>query len=266
MYNGIRYTVIHFLFEKKLQSLKDYAERKYMIKILLVDDEPLLLESLEIVLTIKGGFVVSGTAENGIKALELLKEKPVDVMLIDLNMPGMGGIELIKKVKELYPDIRMIVLTTFYDEKNISEALSNGAAGYLLKDSGKDAIIEAVNQAVKGVGVLDAKVLQKLTGMLSSNALGTNMENKSDPDGNMKGGNTAKTEIKGSDSIENLMEKAGLTEREKEIARLLAEGCTNSQISSVLFISEGTVKNYVSIIYDKFDIRDRAKLVAYLKG
>ena len=187
-------------------------------------------------------------------------------MLIDLNMPGMGGIELIKKVKELYSDIRMIVLTTFYDEKNISEALSNGAAGYLLKDSGKDAIIEAVNQAVKGVGVLDAKVLQKLTGMLSSNALGTNMENKSDPDGNMKGGNTAKTEIKGSDSIENLMEKAGLTEREKEIARLLAEGCTNSQISSVLFISEGTVKNYVSIIYDKFDIRDRAKLVAYLKG
>ena len=171
---------------------------------------------------------------------------------------------MIKKVKELYSDIRMIVLTTFYDEKNISEALSNGAAGYLLKDSGKDAIIEAVNQAVKGVGVLDAKVLQKLTGMLSSNALGTNMENKSDPDGNMKGGNTAKTEI--SDSIENLMEKAGLTEREKEIARLLAEGCTNSQISSVLFISEGTVKNYVSIIYDKFDIRDRAKLVAYLKG
>ena len=235
-----------------------------MTKILLVDDEPLLLESLEIVLTIKGGFEVCGTAGNGIKALELLKETHADVMLIDLNMPGMGGIELIKKVKELYPDIRMVVLTTFYDEKNISEALSNGASGYLLKDSGKDAIIEAVNQAVKGVGVLDAKVLQKLTGMLSSGALGTDTENKSGTGRTEGTGNT--NEINGSDSIETLMEKAGLTDREKEIARLLAEGCTNSQIASVLYISEGTVKNYVSIIYDKFDIRDRAKLVAYLIG
>ena len=235
-----------------------------MTKILLVDDEPLLLESLEIVLTIKGGFEVCGTAGNGIKALEILKETHADVMLIDLNMPGMGGIELIKKVKELYPDIRMVVLTTFYDEKNISEALSNGASGYLLKDSGKDAIIEAVNQAVKGVGVLDAKVLQKLTGMLSSGALGTDTENKSGTGRTEGTGNT--NEINGSDSIETLMEKAGLTDREKEIARLLAEGCTNSQIASVLYISEGTVKNYVSIIYDKFDIRDRAKLVAYLRG
>ncbi|MBO4510774.1 MAG: response regulator transcription factor [Lachnospiraceae bacterium] len=235
-----------------------------MIKILLVDDEPLLLESLEIVLTLKGGFEVCGTAGNGIKALEILKETHADVMLIDLNMPGMGGIELIKKVKELYPEIRMVVLTTFYDEKNISEALSSGASGYLLKDSGKDAIIEAVNQAVKGVGVLDAKVLQKLTGMLSSQALGTDTENKSGT-GRIEGaGNT--NEINGSDSIETLMEKAGLTDREKEIARLLAEGCTNSQIASVLYISEGTVKNYVSIIYDKFDIRDRAKLVVHLKG
>ena len=226
-----------------------------MIKILLVDDEPLLLESLEIVLTIKGGFEVSGTAENGIRALELLKETPVDVMLIDLNMPGMGGIELIKKVKESYPQIRMVVLTTFYDEKNIAAALSNGASGYLLKDSGKDAIIEAVNQAVKGVGVLDAKVMQKLTGMLNAN--------KSPDSGNSE---QANEEISAEDTMETRMQKAGLTDREKEITRLIAEGCTNSQIASILFISEGTVKNYVSIVYDKFDIRDRAKLVAYLKS
>ena len=226
-----------------------------MIKILLVDDEPLLLESLEIVLTIKGGFEVSGTAENGIRALELLKETPVDVMLIDLNMPGMGGIELIKKVKESYPQIRMVVLTTFYDEKNITAALSNGASGYLLKDSGKDAIIEAVNQAVKGVGVLDAKVMQKLTGMLNAN--------KSPDSGNSE---QANEEISAEDTMETRMQKAGLTDREKEITRLIAEGCTNSQIASILFISEGTVKNYVSIVYDKFDIRDRAKLVAYLKS
>ena len=224
-----------------------------MIEILLVDDEPLLLESLEIVLTVKGGFSVCGTAGNGVEALQRLKEKCPDVMLIDLNMPGMGGIELIKKVKEGYPSVKMIVLTTFYDEKNITEALSNGASGYILKDSGKDAIIEAVNQAVKGVGILDAKVMQKLTGMLGADSFNTE-----------HGSRHEQTEM--SENMETRMEKAGLTDREKEIARLIAEGCTNTQIASILFITEGTVKNYVSIIYDKFDIRDRAKLVVYLKG
>ena len=218
-----------------------------MIEILLVDDEPLLLESLEIVLTIKGGYKVCGTAGNGLEALKLLQEHQPNVMLIDLNMPGMGGIELIKEIKKLYPEIKMIVLTTFYDEKNISEALSNGASGYLLKDSGKDAIIDAVEQTVKGVGVLDVKVMQKLTGMLASKESYENARTISE-------------------SIEIRMQKAGLTEREKEISKLIADGCTNAQIASLLFISEGTVKNYVSVIYDKFDIKDRAKLVAYLKG
>lgn len=218
-----------------------------MIEILLVDDEPLLLESLEIVLTIKGGYKVCGTAGNGLEALKLLKEHQPNVMLIDLNMPGMGGIELIKEIKKLYPEIKMIVLTTFYDEKNISEALSSGASGYLLKDSGKDAIIDAVEQTVKGVGVLDVKVMQKLTGMLASKESYENARTISE-------------------SIEIRMQKAGLTEREKEISKLIADGCTNAQIASLLFISEGTVKNYVSVIYDKFDIKDRAKLVAYLKG
>lgn len=246
-----------------------------MIRILLVDDEPLLLESLEIVLTVKGGYTVVGTAGNGIAALDILKNTDTDVMLIDLNMPGMGGIELIKKVHDLYPDIRMIVLTTFYDEKNIAEALSNGASGYLLKDSGKDAIIEAVEQTVKGVGVLDAKVMQKLTGLLSStgNTLSGSPTGSGLSGSAASGSNTTGTSsgpdsnyINKASRMEALFKDAGLTDREKDIAKLLAEGCTNSQIASLLYISEGTVKNYVSIIYDKFDIKDRAKLVSYLKG
>ena len=231
-----------------------------MVKIFLVDDEPLLLESLEIVLTIKGGFEVTGSAGNGTEALKKLKEKTPDVMLIDLNMPGMGGIELIKRVKEEYPDIRMIVLTTFYDDKNISEALANGASGYLLKDSGKDAIIEAVEQSVKGVSVLDAKVMQKLTGILNNSAAST------DKTGTAESKRTESPTEEPEEDIQERMKKAGLTERECEIAKLIAEGCTNAQISSILFISEGTVKNYVSIIYDKFDIRDRVKLAVYLNG
>ena len=180
-------------------------------------------------------------------------------MLIDLNMPGMGGIELIKKVHDLYPDIRMIVLTTFYDEKNIAEALSNGASGYLLKDSGKEAIIEAVEQTVKGVGVLDAKVMQKLTGLLNS---GTPASPSKENSGTSDSHSATNKEAR----MEALFNDAGLTDREKDIAKLIADGCTNSQIASLLYISEGTVKNYVSIIYDKFDIKDRAKLVAFLKA
>ena len=139
-----------------------------MARILLVDDEPLLTESLEIILTIKGGHEITGKAENGLRALELIKENMPDMMLVDLNMPRMGGIELIRRVRSEYPDIRILVLTTFYDEKNISEAIAAGAGSYLLKDSGKDAILSAVERAMEGQSVLDNKVMQKLTAMMSS--------------------------------------------------------------------------------------------------
>ena len=219
-----------------------------MAKIFMVDDEPLLMESLEIILTYSGGHYICGFSFNGVDALEKLDKKTPDqlpdVMLVDLNMPQMGGIELIRKVKAKYPDIKIIVLTTFYDEKNISQALAGGAIGYLLKDSGKDAIINAVDRALQGQSVLDGKVMEKITKMMAGAA---EEENKRSPSG-------------------DIFEGKDLTDREKEICRLIAEGCTNSQIASILFISEGTVKNYMSSIYDKFDVHDRAKLALMLKG
>jgi len=223
-----------------------------MVKILLVDDEPLLLESLEIILTMSGDYEVCGKAGNGVEALKLLEENVPDVMLVDLNMPGMGGIELIPKVREEHPDIKIIVLTTFYDEKSIASAIAGGASGYLLKDSGKDAILNAVKQAVKGQSVLDIKVMQKLNAMMAS---GSSLQEE----GNGKSKSASDTES-GKDLFEY-----GLTEREKEICRLICEGCTNAQIASILYISEGTVKNYVSTIYDKFNEHDRTRLVLKLK-
>ena len=210
-----------------------------MARILLVDDEPLLTESLEIILQVSGGHQITGKAGNGEEALELLKTEVPDIMFIDLNMPKMGGIELIRRVRQEYPQVRMIVLTTFYDEKNISQAISGGASSYLLKDSGKDAILNAVGQVMSGRSVLDGKVMEKITDLMSGNAAA----DKPDP-----------------------FEGIDLTEREREICDLIAEGCTNSQIASILFISEGTVKNYMSSIYDKFDIHDRAQLALKLKG
>lgn len=202
-----------------------------MIKVLLVDDETMLLESLEVILTLNDMEVV-GKAHDGNEALEILKKQSCDIALVDLNMKGMGGIELIGHLKKKFPDLKILVLTTFYDDKNITDAISRGAHGYLLKDSGKDAILGAVGQLMSGVSVLDPKVLQRLTALMNKNQT---------PD---------------------LLDE--MTGREREIATLLAEGLTNKQIADKLYISEGTVKNYISNIYDKTGIHDRVKLVVAL--
>lgn len=210
-----------------------------MFRVLLVDDETMLLDSLEIILSLNDMEIV-GKAHDGNEALEILTKVSCDIALVDLNMKGMGGIELIGHMKKLYPQTRILVLTTFYDDANITNAISGGADGYLLKDSGKDAILGAIRQIMGGISVLDPKVMQRLT-----------------------------TLVVHSTTRENVSEEqtyGDLTEREREIASLLAEGLTNRQIADRLYISEGTVKNYISAIYDKTGIHDRVKLVVALKG
>lgn len=203
-------------------------------KILLVDDEPLLLESLEIILTLNK-MVIIGKAHDGQEALELLLENKCDLALVDLNMKGMGGIELISHMKKEYPKVKILVLTTFYDDKNITQAIGGGADGYLLKDSGKDAILGAIDQIMGGRDVIDRKVMKRLSALMN----GKNRETC-------------------------LLE--GMTSREQEICTLLAKGLTNKQIAETLFISEGTVKNYISSIYEKTGIHDRAKLIVEIHG
>ena len=228
-----------------------------MRKVLLVDDEVMLLASLEIILSFNDMEII-GKATDGNAALDILKEKKCDIALVDLNMKGMGGIELIGNMKQLYPEIKILVLTTFYDDKNITEAISNGAEGYLLKDSGKDAILGAVDQIMGGSTVLDKKVMERLTALVANNAaaLLANDNNSTD--------NAA------DDHAEKNIREIGvygeLTEREREIASLIVDGFSNKQIADKLYISEGTVKNYISKIYDKTGIHDRVKLVVALKG
>ncbi|WP_276708521.1 response regulator transcription factor [Eubacterium ruminantium] len=228
-----------------------------MRKVLLVDDEVMLLDSLEIILSFNDMEII-GKATDGNAALDILKEKKCDIALVDLNMKGMGGIELIGNMKQLYPEIKILVLTTFYDDKNITEAISNGAEGYLLKDSGKDAILGAVDQIMGGSTVLDKKVMERLTALVANNAaaLLANDNNSTD--------NAA------DDHAEKNIREIGvygeLTEREREIVSLIVDGFSNKQIADKLYISEGTVKNYISKIYDKTGIHDRVKLVVALKG
>lgn len=204
------------------------------LRALLVDDEPLLLESLEIILTI-GGMDVVGMAHDGNEALSILETASCDIALVDINMQGMGGIELIGHLRRDYPEIKILVLTTFYDDETITKAISGGADGYLLKDSGKDAILGAVSQIMSGRNVIDSKVMQRLAALMSGQ--------KSEPD---------------------ILKE--MTAREKEIATLLSQGLSNKQIAQKLYISEGTVKNYISVIYDKTGIHDRAKLIVAING
>lgn len=220
-----------------------------MYKVLLVDDENMLLDSLEIILSMND-MEIAGKAHDGNEALEILKGAECDIALVDLNMKGMGGIELIGHMKKIYPDIKILVLTTFYDDKNITDAIKNGADGYLLKDSGKDAILGAVGQLMSGISVLDPKVMQRLTALMMQNG-NREIKNGTDSDEGV---------------TDNLEKYDDMTDREREIASLLAEGLTNRQIADKLYISEGTVKNYISSIYDKTGIHDRVKLVVALSG
>ncbi len=253
-----------------------------MNKVLLVDDETMLLDSLEIILSLNNMEIV-GKAHDGNEALAILKDTSCDMALVDLNMKGMGGIELIGHMKKLYPNIRILVLTTFYDDKNITDAISNGADGYLLKDSGKDAILGAVSQIMGGNTVLDQKVMQRLSSLVAAN-----MQKQGGGSGDVSGSNSGATNSgtvdasgntsriassvdanissDGSDKLARLDHTYGeLTEREKEIAVLIADGLSNKQIADKLYISEGTVKNYISSIYDKTGIHDRVKLAVALK-
>lgn len=216
---------------------------------LLVDDENLLLDSLEIILTLNG-FDVVGKANDGREAIKILEEQvnECDIALVDLNMKGMGGLELINLMKERYPHIKILVLTTFYDDKCITDAITGGADGYLLKDSGKNTIISAITQILGGITVLDKKVMARLTQLMAANL--------------DKAENNNESKDKTSDNIDILVE---LTDREKEICFLMAEGFTNKQIADKLYISEGTVKNYISNIYDKTGIHDRVKLIVELR-
>ncbi len=212
------------------------------VKILLVDDELLLIDSLEVILSLHPNYLVVGKAQDGIEALKMMETTIPDLALVDLNMAKMGGLELIRRMKTQYPHIKILVLTTFYDQENIATALSNGANGYLLKDSGRDAILSAIENILHGQSVLDQKVLDTLTKLATI---------------------PMKETIK--PNVETIKPLSTLTKREQEICAMLAEGYTNHQIASFLYISEGTVKNYISSIYDKYDLHDRAALVVTLR-
>ncbi|MDF1508952.1 response regulator transcription factor [Robertmurraya sp. DFI.2.37] len=196
------------------------------MKVLIVDDDLLVCQSLQLLLGKEHDLQVINIAMNGQEAMELCQNEQPDVILMDIQMPVVNGIESTKRIKEQWPSIQIMMLTTFRDEKNIRLALNAGAAGYLLKSASIENMAQQIRALKAGSTILDADVLKTIT----------------EPD---------KAALE------------GLTEREADIVELIAQGFSNKEIAEQLFLSVGTVRNMLSVILDKLEFRDRTQLAIY---
>lgn len=210
-----------------------------MIKVLIADDQELIRQSLEIVLGLKEGIYVAGTVKDGTEVLQFLKKEQPDVILMDIRMPEMDGVECTKIVKEKYPNIKIIVLTTFGDEKYVFSALKYGASGYLLKGISMDDLERAIHTVYNGGAMINPEITTKVVELFSEMA-----QNYMDI------------------TIEaNNVDK--LTNMEWQIVRLVGRGMSNREISDKMGLSEGTVRNYLSTILSKVGLRDRTQLAIW---
>lgn len=214
-----------------------------MIRVLIADDQQILIEGITTLLNLEDDIQVVGQAKNGIEVLNFLQENSApDVILMDIRMPEMNGVECTKQVGRLYPGIRVLILTTFDDDQYISEALSNGADGYLLKDLSAEKLTSAIRSVFVGNSVMDQIVSGRIAKHFQespSHAVGQRLGRIKDMQGSL------------------------LHEREEQVLRLLAKGYSNSEIAEELFLSEGTVKNYISTLYEKIGIKGRTKLMRF---
>lgn len=202
------------------------------IRVLICDDDSLIRESLKIILPLKGDIEIIGEACNGRECIDFCLENDVDVALIDIRMPLVNGVEAVHEVVKK-TKTKCLVLTTFDEEDYINEALSYGAKGYILKNNSPEQIVNSIVAVYNNTIVMNENILEKLHGK------------------------EAEPEIK----------KYDFTEREKEVIKAISEGLSNKEISSKLFISEGTIRNYITTILDKTGLDHRTALaVNYLKG
>ena len=207
-----------------------------MIKLLICDDQSLFREALRTLLSSYPDLSVIGEAANGEEALRMVVSTSPDIVLMDLRMPVMDGVEATRRINQLGKGIKVIVLTTFDDDETIFEGLRAGAVGYLLKDVSSEKLVEAIQAAYQGdyflLPSITAKVVSEFS-RISKPARRQKEENIADP----------------------------LSAREIEILRIVATGASNKEIADQLFISEGTVKNHLSSILSKLGVRDRMQAI-----
>lgn len=210
-----------------------------MIKVLIVDDQELIRQSLQVVLNVSPGIEVVDTAGSGGQALKSAAAHRPDVVLMDIRMPGMDGVEATRLLKERYPHIKVIVLTTFDDDEYVFGALQNGASGYLLKGSNVNELADAIKIAHSGGAMINPNVASKVISQFSHMAKGS-MQTQVDEKAT-----------------------ADITKSEWQVIRTVGQGMSNKEIAAELHLSEGTVRNTISSVLLKLNLRDRTQLAIW---
>ena len=205
------------------------------LRVLVVDDQQLVREGLTALLELTDGVTVVGTAGDGARALDLVAERQPDVVLMDLRMPVLDGVAATAQIRERFPDVAVVVLTTYADDESIAGALAAGARGYLTKDAGRAEIGMALRAAVTGHALFDPLVSARLAAAMGRPAQPAPQDRLPD----------------------------GLTQREAEVLGQLALGRTNAEIAAALFVAETTVKTHTNNAFAKIGVRNRTEAAAY---
>ena len=206
------------------------------IRILLCDDQDIVTEGLQMILSSVADFEVIGVTHDGAEAVDAVAAREPDIVLKDLKMPIMNGIQATRKIRQAHPDVDVLVLTTYDDDEWVFDAIRAGACGYLLKDTPRDQLIAAIRGTVGGATYIDPNVAGKLLKQVAQPGLSAGL----------------------SAGMRNAI-GADLNERELDVLRLLTDGLSNADIAERLYLSKGTVQNYVSNIFVKLDVSDRTQ-------
>lgn len=203
-----------------------------MIQIVLCDDQVIVTEGMRVILGTVKDFDVVGVAHDGAEAVDLVRESNPDLVLMDLRMPIMNGIQATREICQKYPETKVLVLTTYDDDGWVFDAIRAGASGYLLKDTPREQLIAAIRGTVAGDTHVDPQIAGKLFQQVA---------------------------VGGSAPVGDTTVGEDLSDREREILKLIATGSSNADIAEQLHLSKGTVQNYVSNIFAKLDVTDRTQ-------
>ena len=202
------------------------------IKVVLVDDDKLVCSSLKIILSAQPDIAIVGTGNNGLEAISLYDSQKPDILLMDIRMDEMSGLQAGEEILKNHKEARILYLTTFLDDEYIIKALNMGAKGYMLKQD-FDSIVPALHAVMLDQNVYGNEIVSKLPTLLSPS-----------PDA-------------------SIYQKHGITDKEFSIIELIAEGKSNKEMVDALFLSEGTIRNYISIILEKLELRDRTQIAIF---
>jgi two-component system response regulator DegU len=202
------------------------------IGVLIVDDHVLLREGIKKILHLDDQIEIVDAVSSGEKALELLETTQPDIVLLDLNLPGISGVEACKKIKSQYPLVNVIALTIYEEESYVFEIIKAGGSGYLLKDVSPDVLIKAIKDVYDGKSLLHPNITSKVF-----------------------------NEFNRLNQLADQVHRTRLTERETEVLRLVSTGNSNKEIAAKLFISEKTVKNHIANMFQKLEVADRTEAV-----